>query len=267
MLNKDIKASSLVVISTFFLATQNTAAKKLTGEMLVGFLLTVRFFSISAICFATMFSQLLILITLSSMSLIGATLMISLSPLLIPFVDWLAYRRKIKLKNTISLLIAFSGVFLLTEGGAVDLHTGIAYGAAAAITLAVTQVVAHRVSKSELRVTSQVCWTFLVSGLCSLPLLFWQLSHSPASLSNVTAVSWLILIAFIISSALNRSIRNLGYSLASSATVTAPWLYSNLIFAAVFGAMFFHESITYVTAIGFRQLLSEELPTSTDNVQ
>jgi len=273
-MTSNVKASLLVIISTFFLATQNAAAKQLTNDMLLGFLLSVRFFSIAAICFVTMyrsgieypkgrdlkaivlngiaimFTQLLILLTLSHMSLVGATLMISLAPLLIPFVDWLAYRRPIQAKNIVSLIVSFAGVYLLTEQGSINLHQGFVYGAIAAIALAGTQIIAHRVSKSELKVSSQVCWTFLVSGIFSLPLLYWQSSHTAEIISHSNNLIWIILGIFLISSALNRTVRNLGYREASSATVTAPWLYSNLIFAAIFGVIFFHEPITYVTAIG-----------------
>jgi len=178
---------------------------------------------------------------LSVLPLADAVLLNFTAPLFIPFVAllWLGERPRRRIWGAI--LIGFTGVlFILRPGG--DLYSPVALiGLASGAFAGVAMVSLRKLSATEPALRVVVYYGLICTTVSSLPLLWsWQsIDLRPLAILGA-AGSFATLGQYLLSR---------GYGCAPAAQI-APFTYTSVVFAAVYGWLFWQEMPGWITAAG-----------------
>lgn len=181
-------------------------------------------------------SMYLFFFTIASIPLAQATLVLLLSPFLIPIIGWIWLKDYVSRQTWLAIFIGFIGVFIFLN----PLHTSIspivalAFIAAACAAFAKTTI--RKMSDTES--TSKIVFYFsaLATFISSIPLLWtWQ---------PIPAENWLSLAAMGGLAVYGQLAMTKAFSIAPAAKIGV-FTYSSVIFAAALGYILFDEAIAW----------------------
>jgi len=171
---------------------------------------------------------------ISTIPLAQATLVLLLSPFLIPVIGWLWLKDYVSRQTWLAILLGFIGVFIFLDplGSSISPVVGVAFIAAALA--AFTKTVIRKMSATES--TSKIVFYF--SGFATIasaiPLIWlWQ---------SIPAENWLGLGLMGLLAVYGQLAMTKAFSIAPAAKIGV-FTYSSVIFAAVLGYWFFDEAV------------------------
>jgi len=193
--------------------------------------------------FISLFAQLTKFYTFTVMLLADATTIHRLSPFIVFFLSGIFLKEKLYFKRIPILLLAFFGGLLVIKPGFQNelLPSIVALIAAILISLSHMNMRYLRLSDHYLVITNAISY---ISGIVSLIILFLQKSYQPPSLSEFFILISIGLVAIIAWITLTKAFQ------LSEASVLSLYTYSQIVFASIFGLIFFQEFPDNLSIIG-----------------
>jgi drug/metabolite transporter (DMT)-like permease len=178
---------------------------------------------------------------INQLHLSEACLLAATSPLFIPVIAYVWVREPVAQKVRGAIIIGFIGIILILKPG-LEVFQPVAFvGLAAGVLAALAMVSIRRMSTSEPTIRIVFYFTLLGTLISAVPLVWsWQ-SPQPRV--------WWMLVFIGMLAAVGQILITKGYSLAPAAQV-GPFTYGNVVFAALFGWIFWGESLDAMTWIG-----------------
>lgn len=173
---------------------------------------------------------------IATIPLAQATLVLLLSPFLIPIIGWLWLRDYVSRQTWLAILLGFVGVFIFLNPLHSTLSPVVAVAFIAAALAAFTKTVIRRMSDTES--TSKIVFYFsgFATVASALPLIWtWQ----PIPLENALGLAAMGLLAVYGQLAMTKA-----FSIAPAAKIGV-FTYSSVIFAALLGYWFFDEAVAW----------------------
>ena len=140
-----------------------------------------------------------------------------------------------------AVLIGLAGVIVVLRPGSADLSLGHAAALAGAVFSAISSVIMRKIGRAERTVVIQVyplLVNFAVMG-AALPFVY-----TPPSVEHLGASAVVALLALLAMTSLVAAYR------LAPAIIVAPMQYSQIIWASIYGAIFFGEHLDRMTMIG-----------------
>ncbi len=193
--------------------------------------------------FVSMMTQLTKYYTYTVMLLADSTTIHRLSPIFVFFLSGIILKEKLSLKRIPFFFLAFLGGLLVIKPGFRVEMFPVIVALMAAILISISHINMRylRLTDHYLVITNTLAY---ISGLGSLIILLWQKSYqvpSPAELFTLILIGFVALVAWIM---LPRA-----YQLVQ-ANLVSLYTYSQIIFASLFGLLFFKEIPDILSAIG-----------------
>lgn len=163
------------------------------------------------------------------------------SPLLITVLAIPVLGEKVGWRRALAVLVGLAGVMVVLQPGPTVLGLGHLSALGAAVFGAISSIIARKVGRSErseVLILYPMVANFILMA-CLMPMYYEPMPF--ADIASVFAVAALALLA--------TSLLIAAYRLGSAASV-APMQYSQIIWASVFGIVFFNETPQISTAIG-----------------
>ena len=186
-------------------------------------------------------ATLALFLSFAKLPLQDATVLTYLGPLILTILSVLVLREKLDWKNWLSLTIGFIGILLILKPSGMVSTTGLTFGIFAALSNACALIVIKKISKQESALTITFYY-LLISTLFStifLPFV-WE---TPSQLH----IGGMVLLG--ISSSLAHYCLATGLRHAPASTV-APFNYTSIIWASLFGILFWNEDIRVSLLLG-----------------
>lgn len=178
---------------------------------------------------------------IAALPLAQATLVLLLTPFLIPIISRLWLKEEVTVQTWIAISIGFVGVFIFLNPIHMVLSPMIAVAFAAAVLAAYTKTLIRRMSGTESTAKIVFYFATLASVLSALPLLWmWQ---------DIAVEHWLALFAMGVFATAGQLGMTKAFSLAPAARVGV-FTYSSVIFAAGFGYFYWQEPIYWHMVLG-----------------
>ena len=171
-------------------------------------------------------------------------------PLLITVMSVPILGEVVRLRRWIAVLIGLAGVLVVLRPGAVDLSLGHAAALVAAIGSALASVIVRKIGKHE-RPVVLLIYPMLGQFLLMSLILPWV--YVPMQAGDLAMVAMVAVLGHIAMRLMIRAYR------AAEASIVAPMQYSQILWAALFGALFFDEYPDWGTAIGAAIIISSGL--------
>ncbi|OUS19534.1 EamA/RhaT family transporter [Litorivita pollutaquae] len=162
-------------------------------------------------------------------------------PLIISLVAVPILGERIGWRRGIAILVGLGGVMAVLRPGTTDLTLGHAAALSAAVFLSLISVILRKIGheeRSAVLVLYPMLANFIVMG-CILPFVY--VPVAPADMAGMAALAALAVVALLV--------QIQAYKM-SRAVIVAPMQYSQIIWATLFGALFFDEVPDLNTAIG-----------------
>jgi len=162
-------------------------------------------------------------------------------PILITLLAIPILGEKIGLRRGIAIVVGLAGVIIVLRPGSVDLNLGHLAALSAATTGAMTSVIIRKIGNDErpiLLMLYPMVANFVVMGL-ALPFVYFPMPVFHFGLLALMALLGIVAGMMIIAA----------YRTAP-AIIVAPMQYSQIIWAGLYGWMFFNESLDWYTLIG-----------------
>ncbi|WP_018300482.1 DMT family transporter [Fangia hongkongensis] len=180
-------------------------------------------------------------IALHFVPLVDGVLLANTSPFFIPFILFIFMRQKLQHKMWLPLIAGFIGIILILKPDShiFDAYSLIALGAGISMALSMTMV--RQISAYDNSITI-VFYYFLFSTIIAgiVSIAFW----TPISLQTVFDLIIIGVLFFLVQYLL---VLGLTYTTAQNVGVL---YYSNVIFAAILGMLFFSEVSDFISIIG-----------------
>nr|WP_319552353.1 DMT family transporter [uncultured Vibrio sp.] len=280
-----------MLISTFSLSLTGLLLKKLTEMMGIELLTFLRFLMPTLLLFAIVLAsrlplpprkvikpiiirglciaacQLCFIASLNTLSLVESSVLFATGPLFIAVLEKLFFKVKIKPETKFGLAATFVGVLMLAgDVSGIQFRPELLIGLGAGFFSAGSQVSLFRASKNEVKPAALNSWTFLIAALSVLPLSFISgLSEMDMQIliePQLNILVWICLLALSISVVGNQIFRSKAYRLAESNSQLAPLIFTNLLFTAVWQALFFDESFSHYQVVGITLIILAALMNS-----
>jgi drug/metabolite transporter (DMT)-like permease len=179
---------------------------------------------------------------IAHLPLAEATLLNYSTPLFVPFIAALWLRERVARSVVVAAGLGFLGVILVLKPNASlfaspEALVGLASGGLAAVAM----VGIRRMHRSETAFRIVFYFTFLGTLVSAVPLL-WRWQSPPPTL-------WLVLIAMGALASLAQLAMTRAYACAPAAQV-GPFSYATVVFAALWGALFWGETVDIYTGAG-----------------
>lgn len=162
-------------------------------------------------------------------------------PLLITLLSIPLLGERVGLHRGGAVLVGFVGVLIAVRPGAAELELGHAAAFVGAFGSALTSIIVRRIGKDErdlVLLLYPMLGSFIVMGIMM------PFDYRPMPVTDLLAIAVLSLLGFV---ALNCMI---GAYKAGEAVIVAPMQYSQILWAVLFGAIFFNETPERHTLIG-----------------
>ncbi len=169
------------------------------------------------------------------------------APFFVPLIAFFWLSEKVPKVVIFSIFIGFSGVYFILNPQDGELNSLVLIALCGAILGAFAKVTVRKMSSTEGARIIVFYFCFFGTLIAAIPAIyFWQ----PMS---ITAFIWLFVLAA--TSTIAQLMLNKAYGLAKAASL-APFTYSSVFYAAVFGWLFWAESIGQQTLIGMVLILA-----------
>lgn len=233
------------VLFSFPLVTLYVLRNPRTGSLWphYPFLMFVRVLSVSVTGFCAFYA-------FSALALAQTYALLFLTPILITALSVPVLGEQVGLHRWAAVLVGFIGVILVLQPNSSELNNGHLAGVCAVLGSAVNSLVTRKIGqreKTEVMLIYPLVGNFFIMG-CILPFVYvpMPIGH----LAEITLVSLLGLIAmFCIVIALRKA----------DAGVVAPMQYSQIIWAGIFGTVFFDQQLTWGLVSGAALIVASGL--------
>jgi drug/metabolite transporter (DMT)-like permease len=178
---------------------------------------------------------------IAHLQLSEAFLLAATAPLFIPLIAYIWIREPVTQKLRGAIFVGFVGIVLILKPGIGVFQPVAIVGLAAGAFAALAMVSIRRMSASEPTIRIVFYFTVLGTLISAVPLVWsWQLPEPKI---------WWFLILIGLLAAVGQFLLTKGYGLAPAAQV-GPFTYTNVVFATLFGWLFWEESLDAFTWIG-----------------
>lgn len=172
---------------------------------------------------------------LSQLPLAQGMLVLLLSPFIVPIIARFWLKERPSRLTLFSILLGFIGVMLALPSNSGPLQAIMLIGLLSAVLVAVTKTTIRYMSDTEPAVRIVFYFSLLTAILSALPLPFyWQ------PISNSV---WLAFIGMGILAAVGQLAMTRAYAIAPASDI-GMWTYSSVVFAGVFGYLFWQEPVS-----------------------
>ncbi len=172
------------------------------------------------------------------------------APLLITLLAIPILGEKIGMRRGLAIVVGLIGVMIVLRPGASALSFGHAAALAAAVFSSLSSVIVRKIGKDERSVVLllyPMVANFIILG-ATLPLIYRPMPIEHFGLLGIIALLGFMATLFII-----HAYRN------AEAVIVAPMQYSQMVWAAIFGALIFHEMPDGYTIIGAAVIIASGL--------
>ncbi|WP_370269080.1 DMT family transporter [Nioella sp.] len=162
-------------------------------------------------------------------------------PLLVTLLAIPMLGERVGLHRAAAIVVGLAGVLVVLRPGSADLTLGHAAALAGAVFSALSSIIMRKIGRAERTVVLQLyplLVNFVVMG-AALPFVYVPVNIVDLGASAVVALLALIAMTCLVTA----------YRLAP-AVIVAPMQYSQIIWASLFGAIFFDESLDRMTMLG-----------------
>jgi len=178
---------------------------------------------------------------INQLKLSEACLLAATTPLFIPMIAYVWIREPVAQKVRRAIIIGFIGIVLILKPGLGVFEPVALVGLTAGVLAALAMVSIRRMSTSEPTIRIVFYFTVIATLISAVPLIWTWQSPQPR-------IWWqLVLIGLL--AAVGQILLTKGYSLAPAAQV-GPFTYGNVVFATLFGWIFWGESLDAMTWAG-----------------
>ncbi|NOH78320.1 EamA family transporter [Vibrio sp. RE86] len=216
---------------------------------------------IRALCIAS--CQVCFIYSLNHLSLVESVVLFGTGPLFLPVLERLIFSTKLQWISVVGVIATFGGVLLLAgDVSGVSFRIELLVGLASGLFNAGSQLSLYRISKSKLNALQINLWTFLYAAILLVPYLLFTSSTAPLVINQQTAPIGLICVVLLAVSALiinTQVFRAKAYRLVESGSQLAPLIFTNLLFTALWQAMFFNESYTLTQLLGLTLIVAANM--------
>ena len=172
---------------------------------------------------------------LSKLPLAQGMLVLLLSPFIVPIIARFWLKERPSRLTLFGILLGFIGVMFALPGETGTAQTIMLIGLLSAVLVAVTKTTIRYMSDTEPAVRIVFYFSLLTAVFSALPLPFyWQ---------PLTNEVWLAFIAMGVLAAIGQLAMTRAYAIAPASDI-GMWTYSSVIFAGVFGYLFWQEPVT-----------------------
>ncbi|MBX9705532.1 MAG: DMT family transporter [Gammaproteobacteria bacterium] len=192
-------------------------------------------------------------LSLHYLPLVNAVLLFNTAPLIIPFLGVLFFGKKIQHRLWIPIIVGFVGVAVVLQPNGHDFNAAsfLALGSAVCMGMSIS-LVRFAAERGDNSLTTAFFFFFLgtiISGLVSIP--FWQASGLIAYLAIIGAGALFFIVQITLTYALKYADAQFNNSL----------YYSNIIFAAILGMLFFSDYPDHWVWIGIALIVAGGIAT------
>ncbi len=271
-----VTAIYLILVSSLFVAISAMLGKWLTLSFALPFLIFFRFFIpmillwtsalatpsmhldtqhwrshtiravFAVLCQYAFFDYLL------SSSMLNATLLLLTSPLFLPLIERVLYKRHLSTAHWLSLLVGFIGVALILKPTSMlgDWHALI--GLSAGFFSACSQIIFHQQTRHTRAQAITLSMYSYSTVLALLPLVFLSPFLSWTQLLNgLSHPKYLIVMLFLaIGAVVSQLVRGLSFSRVKKAVSVMPFMYVTVIFSGVLDWLVFGITPTALACFG-----------------
>jgi len=178
---------------------------------------------------------------IDQLQLSEACLLAATTPLFIPVIAYVWIREPVSQKVRRAIIVGFMGIVLILKPG-LDVFEPVAMvGLTAGVLAALAMVSIRRMSTSEPTIRIVFYFTVLGTLISAVPLIWTWQSPQPGI--------WWLLVFIGLLAAVGQILLTKGYSLAPAAQM-GPFTYGNVVFATLFGWIFWGESLDAMTWAG-----------------
>ncbi len=162
-------------------------------------------------------------------------------PLLITILAIPMLGEKVGVRRGLAVVVGLIGVLIVLRPGEADLNLGHLAALSAAVTGALASVIVRKIGGEERPVVMQL-YPMLLSVVAMGSALPWV--YKPMPIEHLGLLLVFSLLGFIATAVIISAYR------AGEAVIVAPMQYSQIIWAVIYGALFFNESPDMMTGIG-----------------
>jgi S-adenosylmethionine uptake transporter len=172
------------------------------------------------------------------------------SPLLITLLAIPILGEKVGLLRMMAVIVGLFGVLIVVRPGATDLNAGHAAAIVTALSTALQSVIVRKIGREERRVVLMLYPLLGSVAVMSVALIF---VYEPMQLIDLGGMAFVAVFGFCATLLLVYA-----YTIGEAALV-APMQYSQIIWAMIFGALFFGESPDLATLLGAAVIVASGL--------
>lgn len=172
------------------------------------------------------------------------------APLLITILAIPVLGEKVRLRRWLAVLVGLAGVMVVLRPGEAELSLGHLAALAAAIGGSLASIVVRKIGSEE-RPVVMLLYPMMVNFLvmaCALPFVY-----QPMPIEHLGMLGFIAVFAWIASRLVIAAYQ------AGEAAIIAPMQYSQIIWASIFGYLFFDEVIDGATALGAAIIIASGL--------
>lgn len=178
---------------------------------------------------------------LARLPLAQGMLVLLLSPFIVPIIARFWLKERASRYTLIAIALGFIGVMLALPGGAAGINSIMLVALLSAVLVAVTKTTIRYMSDTEPAVRIVFYFSLLTAILSAVPVPFyWQ------PLNNSV---WLAFLAMGVLAAIGQLAMTRAYAIAPASDI-GMWTYSSVIFAGMFGYLFWQEPVTMAWFFG-----------------
>lgn len=172
------------------------------------------------------------------------------APLLITILAIPVLGEKVRLRRWMAVIIGLTGVLVVLRPGSTDLGLGHAAALTAAVGSAVASIIVRRVGADE-RPIVMLIYPIMANFILMGGALYFV--HKPMPIEHLGLVALVALFAFVAGRCVIAAYQS------GEAAIIAPMQYSQIIWAALYGALFFDESVDKMTLLGASIIIASGL--------
>jgi|LDZT01.1.fsa_nt_gi drug/metabolite transporter (DMT)-like permease len=193
--------------------------------------------------FVSLSAQLTKFYTFTVMLLADATIIHRLSPFIVFFLSGIFLKEKLHFKRVPILLLAFFGGTLVIKPGFQNEIFPFLVALIAAVFISFSHINLRylRLSDHHLVITNAISY---ISGIGSLAILLFQKSYQPPNFMELSILISIGIFAIIAWTTITKAFQ------LAEANVLSLYTYSQILFASIFGLIFFQEFPDYLSIIG-----------------